>query len=500
MTEGTPVRLFRDFTNLLHSVSDREAFLRMLVVTATRVLNVTACSLILVERKSDRLFFHTATGESQEEVKQIKLKIGEGIAGWVVQRGEPALVPDVSKDTRWSSKVSSEVGIDTRSIACVPLISKGEVIGALEIIDRYDGQPVNEEDLERLTAFAEMATEALEESSRIGRAEKEIKSLKAQLAGEKKIIGESVVLRKAIETCHKVADSKATTLLTGESGTGKELFAKLIHESSPRREKPMVSVNCGALPEGLLERELFGNEKGAYTGADSRKSGLFEAADTGTIFLDEIGETTPAMQVKLLRVLQEGVFFRIGAQEPISVDVRVIAATNRDLKKLVEKNEFREDLYYRLDVIRVKLPPLRARKDDIPLLVDSFLKKIAKESGRQSKKMSTDAMRILTDFSWPGNVRQLENAIERAVIMSDGNLIRATDLPHELSKGASEIAPGSGLTLKDAQNIFKKNYIIQTLTECSGNQNKTAVVLDIQRTYLSRLIKELGIKEEMSRT
>jgi Nif-specific regulatory protein len=241
---------------------------------------------------------------------------------------------------------------------------------------------------------------------------------------------------------------------------------------------------------------LFGHEKGSFTGADTRKIGLFEAADTGDIFLDEIAETTPAMQVKLLRVLQEGVFFRVGGQEPISVDVRVIAATNKDLKKMVERKEFREDLYYRLDVVRIHLPPLRDRKDDIPLLIDYFLRKSMDENGRRMKKMSAEAMTALTSFSWPGNVRQLENAVERAVIMSESNIIGKDDLPPELQRGASPLAPVSGLTLKDAQTLFKTNYIKQTLEECGQNQNKTAVVLDIQRTYLSRLIKELGIREE----
>ncbi|VAX24785.1 Two-component system response regulator protein [hydrothermal vent metagenome] len=300
-------------------------------------------------------------------------------------------------------------------------------------------------------------------------------------------------MKKALDDCQKVAGSKATTLITGESGTGKELFARLIHDLSPRKDKPMVVVNCGALPETLLERELFGHEKGAFTGADDQKLGLFEAADSGTIFLDEIGETSQAMQVKLLRVLQEGAFTRVGGQKTINIDVRVVAATNKDLDKIVHKGEFRKDLYYRLNVVHINLPSLRDRREDITLLAESFLRRIARDLNRLFKGFTPEAINALKIYSWPGNIRQLENAVERAIIMSDSDRIRLEDLPPEITEiKTNDIQIGR--SLKDAQEHFKKNFILQSLSLCGGNKTKTAKILDIQRTYLSRLIKELNIE------
>ncbi len=500
MTDVLEERLFKDFSALIASVSDPEAFLNVLTTTATRILAVKACSLILRQENEGTLYFHITAGSGEEDVKKFELAEGEGIVGWVIEHGEPVLAPDVKLDHRWSPRVSESIGVNVKSIACAPLEVEGRVIGALEIIDRLDGLPLDEKDLRFLSAFSEIAVAALHKMGKLGRAEREIKSLKEKLRGGCKIIGSSAPLMASMESCRKVAVSKTTTLLTGESGTGKELFARLIHDLSPRSDKQLVCVNCGALPEGLLERELFGHEKGAFTGAIGMSPGLFETADGGTIFLDEIGEVIPALQVKLLRVLQEGAFMRIGGQELIKVDVRIVAATNKDLKKMVEEKKFREDLYYRLNVIEIKLPPLRDRREDIPLLVECFLGKISEKMNRRKKGITESAMMALINADWPGNIRQLENSIERAFIMSESETIEVKDLQPEIASAGGAIHDHGvvyiGQTLKTAQNEFRKQYISQVLRQHGSSQVKTARALGVQRTYLSRLIRELGIKEK----
>ena len=316
---------------------------------------------------------------------------------------------------------------------------------------------------------------------------------KAELENRYHIVAESLSLKKVIQDAVKAARSKSTILITGESGTGKELIARLIHRLSPRKEQPCVVVNCAALPETLLETEMFGHEKGAFTGAAYRKPGLFETAHTGTIFLDEIGDMSPAMQVKILRVLQEGTFNRIGNSAPITVDVRVISATNSDLKEEVRKKKFRDDLFYRLNVIHLSIPPLRERKEDIPPLVDFCISRFKEEMGLTELNISAETMNLILGYHWPGNVRELENAIERAVVMGNAREIAPQDLCiryQESKQDEIEI----GMTLQQAIDSFKKDFIRQTLRLTNGNRKKAAQILDIQRTYLSRLIKEYGLE------
>jgi len=308
------------------------------------------------------------------------------------------------------------------------------------------------------------------------------------------IIGESNEIKKVIADAIKVANSKTIVLIEGESGTGKELLARLIHRSGPRRDKPFVIVNCGALPETLLEAELFGHEKGAFTGALFKKIGLFETADGGSIFLDEVGEMSQAMQVKLLRVLQEGSFNRIGSSLPITVDVRVISATNKDLKKMTREAKFREDLFYRLNVVQLKVPPLRERREDVTVLTEYFLKKYGTERGLKKVDIAPEAMKAMLSYDWPGNVRELENAIERAVVMGDGKMIAVDDLPIGKTDMSLQGGIEVGMTMKDAQDIFKKEFLKKTLAYTHGNRKKAAEILAIQRTYLSRLISEFNVR------
>jgi len=340
--------------------------------------------------------------------------------------------------------------------------------------------------------IADMASMAIINARKINQVQRENRDLREEIGNKYKIIGGSKCLSKVISDALKVANSKTSTLILGESGTGKELLARLIHQAGARKSTPMVVLNCAALPETLLESELFGHEKGAFTGATSRKIGKFELADEGTIFLDEIAEMSPSMQAKLLQVLQEGVFYRVGGIEPISVDVRVIAATNRDIEKEVAEARFREDLFYRLNVVQINMPPLRDRKEDIPVLADYFLTMFKRETGLQDLRVSEKAMDRMMEYDWPGNVREFKNAIERAVVMGDGKVIVPDDLPISRTKiTTSEIE--TGLTLKEALDRFKKEFVKKNLEKTGGNRSKAAKVMDIQRTYLSRLISEYGI-------
>jgi len=311
------------------------------------------------------------------------------------------------------------------------------------------------------------------------------------------IIGESPQIKEVMDLVNRVAKSNATVLILGESGTGKELVANAIHYNSDRKNKPFVKVNCGALPENLLESELFGHEKGAFTGAISRKIGRFERAHGGSIFLDEIGEMSFSTQVKLLRVLQEKQIERVGSTEVIDVDVRIIAATNKDLKRLVEEGRFREDLYYRLNVIPIKIPPLRERKQDIPLLVKYFLQKYSLETGRRGMTISDSALDKLKTYSWPGNIRELQNVIERAVILSPGREITEDQLPPEIVKRDRQVEldefklPKNGVNLND----LEKSLIKQALDMTNDNQTEAARLLGITRHTLIYRMEKYGLKD-----
>jgi two-component system response regulator AtoC len=300
------------------------------------------------------------------------------------------------------------------------------------------------------------------------------------------IITKSAKMQRVIEVIKVVAKSNATVLVTGESGTGKELVARAIHSQSNRHNKPFIAVSCAALPESLLESELFGHEKGSFTGAYAQKKGKFEFGEGGTLFLDEIGEMSAYIQVHLLRVLEEKEFTRVGGNEPIKVDVRVISATNKDLRKAIEKQEFREDLYYRLNVVNVELPPLRERKEDVPLLAQHFLNKFASENRKEISGFSPEAIEFLLDYDWPGNVRELENAIERAVILAKNSLITVDDLPQEnLSLGYSI---GSKKSIKEVE----REHILNVLRKAGDNYSEAARILGISRMTLYNKAKEYG--------
>jgi two-component system, NtrC family, response regulator AtoC len=323
----------------------------------------------------------------------------------------------------------------------------------------------------------------------------------SSLVQTERIVGNSPAMQEVYKTIGKVAKADATVLITGESGTGKELVAEALHFNSNRRSGPMVKVSCAALPETLLEAELFGHEKGSFTGAMTQRRGRFEMADKGTIFLDEIGEMTMPTQTKLLRVLQERKIERIGSNLPIKVDIRIIVATNKDLQKQVEQSKFRDDLYYRLNVINIHMPPLRDRKEDIPSLVEHFLAKHRYSATAQPAAISEEAIRRLMEYNWPGNVRELENVIERAVVLSRGQIITSRELPfgeHEAGEGeegeTEGEAKGDSSFFKKSVAQFEKDLIMKALRDANGNRSKAAEMLGIYRRLLYAKIKEYGLE------
>ena len=482
----------KEISTWVSSVQDLDQLLELIIESATRMMDAKASSLLLLDQKTKKLHFKVATGEKGTDVKQFEIDLGQGIAGHVAETGEPLLIADVAQDPRWYKEISESIGFSTRSIACVPLKVMDEIIGVVEIIDKADGSSISNDDLKILSVFADLAALAIGNARKIEHDKNEIKDLRRKLDSKYELVGESKALRKVISDAVKVANSKTSTLILGESGTGKELLARLIHRVGVRRDMPMIVLNCAALPETLLEDELFGHEKGSYTGATGQKIGKFELADGGTIFLDEIGEMSPGMQSKLLRILQEGVFYRVGGNESIPVDVRVISATNRDIAEEVEEGRFREDLYYRLNVVQIHMPTVRERKEDIPLLAQYFLDLFKHERGIPTLKISKKAMNAIIQYDWPGNVREMKNAIERAVVMGNGTEILPEDLPQFASKPGY---PGLnvGLTLKEAIDMFKKEFIDLNLKHTSGNRSMAAKIMKIQRTYLSRLISRYNL-------
>jgi Nif-specific regulatory protein len=456
-------------------------------------MEAKASSLLLVDDSKSKLFFHVATGEKKEEVKKFEISMGQGIAGHVALTGKPLLIPDVSKEHRWDKTISEATGFETRSIACVPIKTDQGVIGVIEIIDREDGQSIREEDMEILSHFSELASAAIERARHYKDIVNENISLKKELESRYEIVGNSEAIEKVISDAVKVANSKTTTLISGESGTGKELVARLIHRVGPRRQKKLMVVNCAAFSDTLLESELFGHEKGAFTGAISRKIGVLEIADGGTLFLDEVAEMSASMQVKLLRVIQEGTFNRVGSPEPLQVDIRIIAATNKDLYQEVHEGKFREDLYYRLNVVHLHIPPLRERRDDILVLAQHFLDKYKPVMGIPKLGFNEKTLEVLQNYHWPGNVRELENAVERAVVMGNGEEIDVEDLPFGTVASADPAGELLGRSLKEALDSFKSTFLQRNLDHHGGSVKETARTLGIQRTYLSRLISKYGL-------
>ena len=490
--------LFNIYARINSNYADLKALLTQIIESATELTEGEASSLMLLNPENNKLYFEIALGPKGPHVKQYSLNMGEGIAGWVAQKNTSLIVNDAQSDARFYPEIAQKIGFPTSSILAVPMRVRDRLVGVIEIINKRGGKKFGEDDLQWLEAFSTQAALAIQNAQSFQKVKTELSMLQDKVRtdeGYHTFIGESRTIREKLDIARKAAETDSSVLLLGESGVGKELFAEQIHLNSPRGSRQFIRVNCAAIPEPLLESELFGHVKGAFTDAVADRRGRFELADGGTIFLDEIADMPLSLQAKLLRVIQNKTFEKVGSSESIQVDVRIIAATNRNLDEEVAEGRFRKDLFYRLNVLPIRIPPLRERREDIPLLAEFFLRKHSRETKKQIQGFSDSAMEQLLSYSWPGNVRELENAVERAVVFTREESIR----PEYFSLDSGQIADGdsySQKTLREALNIFKKHFITKALEANGWHQTRTAKALDIQRSYLSKLVRELNILKE----
>jgi len=503
-TELKDLSCLFEITKQLASSHLLQNSLEKIMEILSREKGMDSGTVTIVNPTSGELEIEVAHGITAEARRRGRYKVGEGITGKVVVTGEPILVPQIGEEPMFLNRTRTR-GDERKkrsSFLCVPIKAENQCIGALSIDREYKGHfgTESENDLRFLTVVSSLIAQTVQRIRTVNEEQETLRrensKLRRELASKNRIediIGNSSRMEEVFDMVHRVADSNATVLLRGESGTGKTLVAKALHANSSRTKGPFVVVNCAAIPESLMESELFGHEKGAFTGAVSRKKGRFEQANGGTLFLDEISEVSLAVQVKLLNVIQERTFQRLGGTETIRVDIRLIAATNRDLEKAVADKLFREDLYYRLNVFPVYLPPLRERKTDVLLLAEYFLNKFNQENKKNIVRISTSAIDLLMQYHWPGNVRELQNCIERAVLICDENTIKAIHLPPTLqsSETVQSEKPGS---LATAVERFERELIIDALKKNRGNQTKTAKYLDTSLRIINYKIHNYKIE------
>jgi Nif-specific regulatory protein len=458
-------------------------------------------TITLLNREMDELVICAAHGLTPEQLERGRYKLGEGVIGKVVQTGKPMLIPRVSQDPLFLNRTAARANLSREDLSyiCVPIKMETAVLGTLSVDCIFEEGVALEEDLRLLQIIASMIARAVrlrqktqEEHERLltenTRLQQELRK-KFQPAN---MIGRSKAMQSVFDLISQVARSDATVLIRGESGVGKELVAQSIHYNSDRASKPFVRVNCAALPENIIESELFGHEKGAFTGAIRRREGRFEMSHRGTIFLDEIGDLSPQMQIKLLRVLQEKEFERVGGSDTIKVNVRVIAATNRDLEKAMEDGGFRHDLYYRLNVFPVFVPPLRDRRTDILELANFFVEKYSKENHKYVRRISTPAIDMLMSYHWPGNVRELENCIERAVLLTNDDVVHGHHLPPTLQTAEATNTIMKG-TLQETLDRVEREMIVEALKDCKGNKARAARQLGISERLMGLRVERHGI-------
>ncbi len=494
-------------------------------------LHIQRSALVLWDQASGQLRIVASTGLSTQEQQRGRYAVGEGVTGQVLASGEPAVIKDIASHPEFLNRTGSrdldEAGHEPKPISfiCVPVNDGGQTVGTISIDKPY----IDDEHLHADTRLLTIVAGSIAQTIRIhnliqvekGHWLEETQLLRDNLRGKYKfdnIIGSSSAMLDVLAMIGQVASSRATVLLLGETGCGKELIAKAIHFNSPRADQPLIRINCGALSPQLLESELFGHVRGAFTGATKDKVGRFEAAEGGSIFLDEIGTLDPQLQVKLLRVLQEREFERVGDHRTVKVDTRIIAATNLDLEDEVRKGTFREDLYYRLNVVQINLPPLRKRREDIPRLIDFFLDKYNTENQRGLRKINRDVLNTLLRYPWPGNVRELENAMERAVVLSTGEDLSVDLLPLQIrlfskqtrsettdtsieslaarlsEHAVREFQSCEGQVYDLVVGEIEKQLIREALSHNNGIKVRTADFLGINRNTLNKKIKELNIE------
>ncbi|MEO0142080.1 MAG: sigma 54-interacting transcriptional regulator [candidate division WOR-3 bacterium] len=477
-----------EMTSSLSSTLELSKILDIIIESAKNLLKAEASSLLLLDEATNELYFASVTGEVSQRLKNLTVPLDKGIAGACVREGKIKIVNDTTQDKNFYPKIDKSTGFVTRSIIAAPLIISGKTIGVIEVLNKIDEKGWTEEDKDLLVLIAYQSAQVIQNAQFHQRIHEYKDLLKDEIDARYAIVSRSEQFKNVLNLAEKVAPGNTSVLILGENGTGKELIARYIHRLSPRREKPFIAVSCAAIPSTLLESELFGYEKGAFTGALSLRKGRFELANQGTIFLDEIGDLALETQSKLLRVLQEREFERLGSTKTIRVDVRVIAATNQNLEEKIKNKSFREDLFYRLNVFPIYIPPLRERKDDILILAEHFLTYYAKQMNKNIKRISDRAIDRLMNYPWPGNVRELQNVIERAVVLTSTETLNDDSLM--LPEESPEIPFTYDKSLKEAVNEFKIKYIKEVIKRCGGNQTRASRVLKIQPTYLSRLLHQ----------
>ena len=482
-------------STVINSIQSAEALGRKLLELTFEAVPAERGAFLLVAENSDQ--FASVFGRDRVAGPERPVQVSRTVVQRVLREGVAILANNRAEDQPFGTATSFIAG-RIESVLCVPLVVYKKVLGAI-YLDTKDPQAQFEEDhLQLMMAIAASAALSLKNVLQMEWLENENRRLESDIDIQHDMVGGSSRLREVHQFIAKVAPTDSSVLITGESGTGKELVARAIHRNSRRADKPFVAINCAALVDTLLESELFGHEKGAFTGAVAQKKGKLEVADGGTVFLDEMGELAPALQAKLLRFLQEHEFERVGGTRPIKVDIRLIAATNKDLGEAIQSGAFRQDLYYRLNVVSVAMPPLRERREDIPLLANYFAMIFSEKSKRKVIGISEEARARLLAYDWPGNIRELANAIERAVVLGSSDLI----LPEDLPEAVLEMQPRTGIPASSYYEAIievKRQLILRALEQAKGNYIEAAKLLGMHVNYLHRLIKNLDLKQAITK-
>jgi Nif-specific regulatory protein len=492
-------RIARELNTLLkisttiNSIRDRRNLQHRLFELILEVIPAERGAILLVDRSQDE--FATVCGWDRKSGRDDSIRVSRTITNQVLREVVALLSNDIFEN-ECIGETPSLVASSVCSLLCVPLVVFNKPLGVIYVDTTDPAARFDEGHLQLLTAIAGIAAIALENTSRFEDLQIENQRLQQEVNLNHTMIGESAPMQAVYSFIAKAAPTPSTVLILGESGTGKELAAYAIHLNSSRPTKPFVAINCATLTETLLESELFGHEKGAFTGAFAQKRGKLEIADGGSIFLDEVGELAPTLQAKLLRVLQNRDFERLGGTKPIKVDVRVIAATNRNLEEAIKSGGFRQDLYYRLNVVSLVMPALRDRREDIPLLASYFLSSYSKKCKRKVTGLSSDVRLILGRYDWPGNVRELENTIERAVVLGSSSLIMVEDLPERILESMAQ-PDDSGSTYYEGVQAAKRQLIIKALTKTEGNYTEAAKLLGVHPNNLHRLSRSLNLKADL---
>jgi transcriptional regulator with GAF, ATPase, and Fis domain len=478
-------------SRIVHAIRGLEELQAQLLDLVFEVVPAGRGAILLAESADQE--FNCLYARTREAGQPQLVRVSRTIARQVMKENVAILGVDVAASGHLRD-VESLAESEVRSLLCVPLTVFQRVIGCIYLDSTKVANRFQEDHLQLMAAIAGISAVALDNARRTQWLEEENQRLTSEVRQEQSLVGEGARMKEIFQFLARVAPTESTVLIEGESGTGKELAARALHRNSHRGSKPFVAINCAAIPETLLESDLFGHERGAFTGAAVLKKGRLEVADGGVVFLDEIGELAPALQVKLLRVLQEREFERVGGTHSIKVDIRLIAATNRELTEAVRKGQFRQDLYYRLAVVRLTMPPLRERREDIPMLTRHFLQKYAKRSKVKPKPVSREAMSALVHYEWPGNVRELENAIERALVMGSSDAVLLEDLPESLLEQESPAELHEGKYHASVKEL-KKQLIADAVEQTHGNYVEAAGILGVHANYLHRLIRNLGLKD-----